>query len=102
MKLTASAIPHSSTAGSSIKLCDETGRIVAILAILVGDPTLDYKAVVAEVSENILWKFGKRPIAFRVKDARGNWDYYDDEVTAADAAERRDEDYQGVYVRDGS
>jgi hypothetical protein len=101
MKLTASAVPHSSTVGSSIKLCDETGRIVAILAILVADPTLDYKTVAAEVSENILWKLGKRPTAFRVKAEYG-WDYYNEEQLAADAAGWREIDYQALYVRDGT
>lgn len=40
----------------------------------------------------------KRPVAFRVKAPSG-WMYFEDEDTARRIA--ADEDYQGLYVRDG-
>lgn len=102
MKLTASVVPYSSVVGSSIKMCDETGKVVALLIVSIPNPEFEYKATAKIVTDDVLWRLAKRPVAFRVKDARGDWDYFDDEATAIDAADRRDEDYQGVYVRDGS
>jgi len=53
MKLKASMVPHSSVVGSSIKIQDETGQIVAMLAILVPNPALDYKSIAKAVGEAV-------------------------------------------------
>jgi hypothetical protein len=102
MKLTASFVPHSSVVGSSIKLCDETGMVVAMLAILVPNRELDYETVAEAVADDILWKLGKRPVAFRLKNNLGVWVYYENEEKVAAIAEECRDDYQALYVRDGT
>jgi hypothetical protein len=101
-KLTASIVPYSSTVGSSIKLCDVSGRVVAILAIMVPDPAFDYKTVAAEVAEDVTSRLAKRPVAFRVLGMLRTWLYYENEEQAAKEAEKRKTNYQGLYVRDGT
>lgn len=54
MKLTASIVPYSSVVGSSIKLCDETGMVVALLIISIPNPSLDYKPTAKEVGETVV------------------------------------------------
>ena len=53
MKLKAKMVPHSSVVGSSISVQDETGKMVALLTILVPNPDLDYKTTAKTVSDTI-------------------------------------------------
>lgn len=103
MKLTASDVPHSSVVGSSIKVCDDDGKVLAILAILVPNPDLDYKTIAQEVSNQILWKMGKRPVAFRVKDFADGWILFTSEKHANHESEAMGGALlQGLYTRDGT
>lgn len=77
MKLTASVVPYSSVVGSSIKMCDETGKVVALLIISIPNPEFEYKATAQIVADNVMWRrLAKRPVAFRIKNAVGTWPYY--------------------------
>ena len=46
-------VPHSSVVGSSISVQDETGKMVALLTILVPNPDLDYKTTAKTVGDAI-------------------------------------------------
>ena len=73
-----------------------------MLAILVPDPSRDYKETAKAVMDDVLWKLGKRPVAFRVLGDCHEWRYYENEREAVLAAERHDTEYQGLYIRDGN
>ena len=47
-------VPHSSVVGSSLKIVDPNMGIVAILAILVPQPHLDYQTVADAVAKAVL------------------------------------------------
>ena len=47
-------VPHSSVVGSSLKIVDQKLGVVAIMAILVPQPSLDYKTVADAVIKAVL------------------------------------------------
>src|ERR1700729_2367449 len=103
MKLAAAVVPYSSVVGSSIRLCDDkTGKVVALLIISIPSPEFEYKATAKIVVDDIMWRLSKRPVAFRVRDADGKWVLWDDEDACSRYATSVGQEYEGLYVRDGS
>lgn len=56
MKLRAKVVAYSSVVGQSVMLTDETGRVVAILAVRIPSPSYPYPETAKEVARIITEK----------------------------------------------
>lgn len=105
--LTAKIVPHSSVVGGSVAVHDERGAVVALLAVMVPDPSRDYKETATPIIQHIANSFPmeaklvKRPVAFRYKNAVDQWVYTENEAETQHAL-NTGHDAQGLYVRDGT